>query len=223
MVVDADLLTKIEATLKRSVAKATIGVTCSDNTDHEFTSVSTLLKYENPKGSHIEAVRFRARADDWKKEATVSLTNYSFRTFEIEVRGTQATATKTRDELTIIIHGSKAWYWPLYKVDFVLLFGSAFFALWLVANIVLRIQHQSLVIPNSGSDQSLGVLFGVAVIATGMVIEFFRNRLFPRIQFAVGQGAKRHRLLEKIQWGVVISFLVSLSVAVVVHLVTRNG
>ncbi|MDO8846095.1 hypothetical protein [Methylicorpusculum sp.] len=92
MVIDDVVLFKVESLLQSRVAKPIITASCADSTDHEFSTVNALLKFENAKNSRIESVRFWAKKDgDWSKQAWVSFTPNSFRTFEVEVKGTQAT------------------------------------------------------------------------------------------------------------------------------------
>jgi len=136
MVVTEEALGKIEAVIKRDVAKPEISVSCADNTEHTFSSVNALTKYENTAGSQIESIRFWAvKAEDWSRQARVSISFSTFRTLDIEVKGTQAKAPSIRDELERICEGMKAWYWPIYKVDFVMLMLGSFFLLWLAVNV----------------------------------------------------------------------------------------
>lgn len=221
MVVDGESLTKIEKLLKSKVGQPTISASCTDNTDHEFTSVNTLLKYENSKRSRIESIRFRAvKEGDWSKQARVTFTPNEFRTLDIEVTGTQETAPRLRDDISVVAEGMKAWYWPLYKVDFVNLLFAAFLLLWLVANIVVRVRSGSLFVKSEGTDQSTGMLLAFALFGLGLTIHTFRNRLFPRMTFLIGQESGRHATLDKIQWGVVVSFGVSFFASLVFFMLT---
>ena len=226
MLVDEASLGKIEALLKRKIDKPKITASCVDKTEHEFSSVNTLAKYENSKGKRIESIRFWAIKDsDRSKQARVSLTSYNFRTLEIEVTGTQATAPKVRDELEEICEGIRVWYWPIYKIDFVLLMLGALFFLWLIANIIVRIQQGTLVLnnTNTNSDDALGILVAVAIIAVGSAVHFLRDRLFPRLTFLIGQEIRRHETLEKVQWGIVIAFIVSLVAGSAIVALTGEG
>jgi|LSQX01.2.fsa_nt_gb hypothetical protein len=224
MLLDEASLGKIEAILKRSVGKPTITVSCADNTEHEFTSVGALAKYENSKGSRIESIRFCAVKDgDWSKHARVSLTSYSYRTLEIEVKGTQATAPKARDELAEVCEGIRVWYWPIYRIDFVSLLFGGLFVLWLATSIIVRIQKGALILSNATADDVAGVIVAVAIISIGSAIHFLRDRLFPRFTVLIGQEIRRHKTLEKVQWGIVIGFGVSLLAGIATVAITGRG
>lgn len=215
MLIDEDSLKKIEALLKRKIDKPKVKATCADNTEHEFNSVSDLTKYENSKSKRIKSIRFWSVKDgDWTKQARVSFTSYDFRTLDIEVTGTQATAPKLRDDIEEISEGLRAWYWPLYKIDFVSLMFGALFLLWIAANIIVRVQQGALILNDAGSDDALGVLVALAIIAVGSTAHLLRDRLFPRITFLIGQEIGRHRTLERVQWCVVIAFVVSVAAGI---------
>ena len=82
--------------------------------------------------------------------------------------------------------------------------------IWLTVNIWLRIENNALVLSSAkDSDEIAGVLVVLAFLAIGLLINYFRNKLFPRMVFLIGQEIKRHGTLEKVQWVVVLGFMVS--------------
>ncbi len=225
MVVDAESLLKVEAILKRKVGQPKVSTSCANDTDHVFTSVNALLKYENAKRSKIVSLSFTARKDgDWTKQARLSLSSSEFRTLEIEVMGSQETAPRVRDELAIAMERSKAWYWFLYKIDFFYLLGSAVLGLWIAGNVILRIQKQSLTLEGSGrSDDALGLLILLFLFGSATLIHFLRGLIFPRLVFLIGQEIGRYNTLDKIQWGVIVSFLVSVAASIVSLFLPESG
>ncbi len=221
MLVNERALGKIEAVIKRKIGKLEISVSCSDNTEHQFSSVKTLTKYENPVRSRIQAIHFWAVKDgDWTKQARVSLSSGSHRTLDIEVKSTQATAPSVCDELEEICEGMRVWYWRLYKIDFVMLLFGGFFLLWFVANVWVRIKRGTMVLEGVNSDESAGLIVALGIIVVGSAIHFLRGWLFPRFTVLVGQEIGRHKVLEKIQWGIAVTFVVSLVASAVVALMT---
>ena len=57
MIIDASVLNKLENLLIENLSAPKIKVSCSDDVDHEFTSMSSLEQYENTKRSKIESIR----------------------------------------------------------------------------------------------------------------------------------------------------------------------
>ena len=53
------------------------------------------------------------------------------------------------------------------------------------------------------------VIGGAIVVGWGL--NRIRERLCPPVTFAMGQGKRRHENFEKIRWGVIVAFTVSLS------------
>lgn len=215
LVVTEEALRKIETVIKRKVAEPEITISCVDNTEHTFSSVSALTKYENTRETRIESIRFRAvKKDDWSKQVRVSISSNSFRTLDIYVKGSYDSAPSIRDELEKICEGMKAWYWPIYKIDFVRVMFGTFFLLWLTANIWFRIKRGTMILQNTNADDTAGFLVAIGIIAIGSVIHLLRERIFPRFSVLIGQGIDRHNFIEKIQWAV-IGLVVSLMVRLV--------
>ena len=98
-------------------------------------------------------------------------------------------------------------------MDFVIVVILSIFSLFAV--VFLRVAFGLV----DSSDESSGptarsvaiaytVLGGAVVVGWGL--NKIRERLFPSITFAMGQGKRRHENLEKIRWGVVVAFVISL-------------
>jgi hypothetical protein len=65
------------------------------------------------------------------------------------------------------------------------------------------------------------MLIWLVILCMFLVGEEVRDSLFPSAVFTIGQGKSRFRDKERIQWGVGITFLVSLAAGLVIWLITR--
>lgn len=92
--------------------------------------------------------------------------------------------------------------------------------LWLVANVWIRIEKGTLIMPQNGTDDAAGLIVAFTFGTIGAILHQFRNRLFPRLTFLIGQETRRHKTLDKVQWGVVVSFAVSFVASIVTFFLT---
>jgi len=213
MVVSQDHLKKIDVTLKKRIGVPKYSASCAGELDIEFSDVKELIQYENAKSTKLQSLRIRAKSDDWEKEARVSLRDSEFQSLEVEVTGSLQTAPRHRDELGEIFEGSKAWYWPVYKVNFIAVVIALYFLLLVSVNIWKIIEKGTIfweAEKSSGSSSGGSFFLILLVFAVAVLLNRIRNFLFPRMAFSIGQEVRRLQVLEKIQWGVVVAFLVSL-------------
>ena len=68
------------------------------------------------------------------------------------------------------------------------------------------------------STSALGQLVTLGLVAVlfviGILLNRFRDSIFPRAIFLIGQGGKRFKHLERFQWGVIIAFVVSFAAGI---------
>jgi hypothetical protein len=110
----------------------------------------------------------------------------------------------------------------LHRVDFASIAFLAYLILWFGLLIVVAFKW----VPVDSSkelnpgDSALAqlVLYGgiIVLFAIGIVLNRFRDSLFPRAVFLIGQGKARFQHLERIQWGIIIAFIVSFAAGVVI-------
>lgn len=201
-----------------------IRVDCADAICREFASVQKLLEYENPRSKEIRSIRISALATDFSKSAEVRLSSSSVRRISLDFSGREDVVSRLRDETLEVIEGMLPWYRVIHRFDFAAV-GFAIYALIFIA--LFAVVASGLLPTNETRDPSTqSVAFGqllaygipAVVLAIGIILNGFRDRLFPPAIFALGQGKQRFAQLERIQWGVAIGFIVSLVASIVVAL-----
>jgi hypothetical protein len=222
-VASPDALKKLATLLNNRVGNLTIRADCADDASREFTSIRELLAYENAKPKEIRRIHFSARSDDFTKRASIDLFGSQWRGISVDYHARDDVISRLRTDTLDIIEGMRPWYSPVHRVDFVSLGFFAYFVLWfgLLALIAMNIFPESDSNPQSSPRSraiaqliifgSIGLLF-----VSGIMLNRFRDSVFPRAVFMIGQGHSRFKQLEKFQWGGVIAFVASLVAGVVI-------
>lgn len=73
-----------------------------------------------------------------------------------------------------------------------------------------------MILQNTKADDTAWFLVVSGIIAAGSGIHFLRERLFPRFNVLISQGVRGHKVIEKVQWSIVIDFVVCLMSRIVV-------
>lgn len=219
-----DELKKLATLLNDRIGNVEIRVDCADDASRNFTSVRELIVYENPKAKEIRRIHLNARSDDFSKRATIDLSGSRWRGISLNYTARDDVVSRLRTETLDIIAGMRPWYSIMHRVDFVSVSVFAYMLLWfgllaVVAFKLLPVSESNESDPSSSAFAQL-VVFGViaALFGIGIILNRFRDSIFPRAVFTIGQGESRFKQLERFQWGFVIAFLASFSAGLVIAL-----
>ena len=187
-----------------------------------FKTVKELATFENPPRQQIQRLQISARSDDFKKRATIELSGSWRRGISLNIDARDDVVTRLRSDILDVVGGLRPWYGALHRVDFVPFMLVALFLLWF--GLVSAIAFKWL--PTDGSKDSTPSVSAMAQVVTwgvpavcfvmGIVLNRFRDSVFPGAVFLIGQAKGRFAHVERIQWGIVIAFVVSLVAGLVI-------
>lgn len=213
-VVRQDGLQKIWKLLEDHIGAVNASAECSDDMVREFNNWEQLASYENPSTKKMLKLSIQSRSDDRNKSANVNFSDNSWGTIRIWIEAPKRVGAEVKDAISDILDGMKPWYSVLARVDipYVIIFVFGF--AYIVSNIYFL--NQPTGTPKGISFERAFFLSGAVILFLGILAFFIwaLNKiwswLFPVGFFALGQGEQRYKTVEKVQWGILITFLVSL-------------
>lgn len=227
-VVGASELKKLYGILQDRIGEVYILAHCADNLYREFETVKDLIAYENPKSKEIRHIRLSARSNDYSKSATIDFFGSSWRGISIDCTGCQDDVSKFKEDTLDVIAGMRAWYDVMHRIYFVYAIFGLFFIvsfIWfitLIAYLVVEFKGESVSDFNARGINIAALPRGVmAIIAillymAGCFYNKLCDSLFPPAVFTIGQGKSRFKYKERVQWAVIIGFVVSLAAGFVI-------
>ena len=142
----------------------------------------------------------------------------------INVNGREDVVSRLKEDLLDIVAGMRLWYGVMHRVNFF----HVFLISWLILFIIRILSYISALalkfkwVPVDEMLTSLAALprgwlaiLSILLIVLGCFSNKLRNFFFPPITFAIGQGEARFKRKEQLQWGIVITFFVSLAATLV--------
>ena len=217
-----DELKKLADLLSDRIGTLEIRAECADDVARTFKSVKELATFENAKGKEIRRLHISARSDDFKKRATIDLSDSRWRGISLVFDARDDVVSRLRTEVLDLIVGMRPWYAVLHRVDFVSIAFLAYAVLWFGLLFVVAFKWVPVDSPKeqnpSGSAFAQLVMYGgIAVLfAMGIVLNRFRDSVFPRAVFLIGQGKARFQNLERVHWGIIVAFIVSFASGLVI-------
>ena len=186
-----------------------------------------MIDYENPKSKRINRIYLSARSDDYSKSATIAFRDSSSFSggVSLSITAREDVVLRLKDKILNIVAGTRRWYNALTRFDVADSTGFVSYLLFFVVVIILStfIAFKFGLISDSKEEMELGdqlsaFTFLVSIIFFIVYFAFFSKLLkwlFPLGVFTIGQGISRYETLERIQWCVVIAFMVSLAAGIV--------
>ena len=221
-VIGDDELKKIARLLADRIGNLEICADCADDVSRTFHSVNELVAYENPKPKEIVRIRLNSCSDDCSKNAAIDLSGSRWRGISLDFRARDDVVTHLRTDILDIIVGIRPWYSVMHRIDFVFIGFLAYSILWfgLIVVVAFKWIHVEEDYDSSHSAFAQLVVFGgiALLVAIGILLNRFRDRVFPRAVFLIGQGRARFKHLERIQWGFIIAFVASFAAGIVLAL-----
>ncbi len=199
----ADLLTERIGPIEKVV------VECSDDIQREFGSIKELLQFENPISKQIRRIQIRAHSADWEKQSTVTFRDSEWHGISIEIGARDDVVSRLRSDLLDVVAGMKLWYGFLHRRDWMLTSLSCGMILSIVALAGFALKHSALM--TMRNEVPVAILYmSMFFTLTSPFWNWLRNQIFPKVMFVLGQGKDRHQQNERFQWGVVITFVLSI-------------
>lgn len=218
-VVGPSELKKLTNLLQDSIGEVRIAAGCADGISREFETVDSLIEYENPKAKEIRDVRLFAVTQHSGVDSLVMVDlGRSFRGVDINFTGSEDIVSRLKEKTLDIIEGIRPWYNVLSRINF----GLVFVILFGIAWPQLARRYESVISENMMISIILG---GLIILPLYIILWFGGNKLgdylFPHAVFTIGQGESRFKHKERVQWSVVIGFIVSLATGLIIWLITR--
>lgn len=221
-IVGEEELNKLAKLLSDRIGNLEIRADCTDDVARTFKTVKELAAFENAKGKEIRRLHLFACSEDFEKRARIDLSGSRWRGISLDFEARDDVVSRLRTDILEIIGGMRPWYGALHRVDFGSIAFFAYLILWFGVLIVVAskwVQVDEVKQP-SPSASALGQLIlygGIGVLfAMGIVLNRFRDSIFPRAVFLIGQEKARFQHLERIQWGVIVAFSVSFAAGAVI-------
>ena len=216
-VVGPSELKKLTNLLQDSVGEVKITAGCADGISRDFETVDSLINYENPKAKEIRNVRLFAVTQHSGVDSLVMVDlGRSFRGVDINFTGSEDIVSSLKEKTLDIIEGIRPWYNVLSRINF----GFVFVILFGIAWPQLARRYESVISEN----MMILIILGFSLISLYAILWFVGNKLrdyfFPPAVFRIGQGKSRFKHKERVQWGVVICFIVSLATGLIIWLIT---
>lgn len=201
-----------------------IEVNCTDNLTRQFQEIVELVEFENAPKCTIKAIRFKTfiREKDIKKHAYLEFDDDKFSNVSINIEGQEEDVVELNHSIEDYLEGMKPWYSKITKVDFFYLFIGLFFLILLFIMAVVWFglipfpETQPTKETSSKADILVGLFF-ISPIFFGLILNWFKDRVFPISYFAIGQGKKRYEnmdYLRKLIVGVIVTGIVAMLVSV---------
>ena len=198
---------------------------CADNARRKFESLSQLLAFDNARAKEIRSLQFSATSEDLNRRADVAFGG-RFTSTPISVTlsaSEDGEILQTYEELKDTIDGTRSWYSLISRVDIGTGLLVSLGVLWFVVRIAV----------GEPPGPRIGVGLGQAVLLTALllgilgVVGFFgwvllrlHAKYFPRAFFALGQGAERYQVDDKMRWVVIIGSAITVFGSFVVAFLT---
>lgn len=208
--------------LSERIGEITLNADCADGVTRKFSTIAELLAFDNAKSKEIVRLRMMARSDDFKKRGEIDLSGSKWRGISIRLEAREDVVGRLKESVLDIVASMRPMYSWLHRYDFIWIL----FAIQLILGFLPALLVALGIYDGSGSASIsartaaratiLGLILPVFSIGLGTLANRFRNALFPKAFFAIGQSEKRLQKLEKIQGIVIMGFLVSFAASVVV-------
>ena len=212
-VCEAEDLERLTRLLDSEVGELSWEIACADGVTRSGENVATLLEFDNTPNRKIQGLRLHAGGYVGQRSASVQLGG-RFDELDASIEGPPEFVDQLRPALESQLSGLRVWYGRVTGIDFYLASLFLLILLWVTMRLAFLfgfIESSNEPPATSRRAQVIVVtaIAGISLIPWGL--SKIRDRLFPRATFAIGQGKRRHENLEKVRWGVIIAFGVSLA------------
>ncbi len=215
-VISEDDITKLNEKIIEFAGNSSIQIECSDNLTREMNKIDELLEYDNPRNKSIKSLRLSAYGKERFENRRVYLTfsDSELSNIYLSIEGPEKEVTILNEKINDKLDGFKPWYAFMTRVDFLFVFLGLYFLLIAYTYLgvlvgFINTAHNT-VEENSIKKDAIFFVIIVLPLVLSFILNWFRKKIFPISFFAMGQGKKRYKNLEKFRIVVVASFLLSI-------------
>jgi hypothetical protein len=200
-----------------------IKIKCNDGISRTYSSYKEFEKFDNPKSKEIRSI-FVNGYDKYMLNAYIDFSSSNRITSSLSIKADEETISRLRDKYTDLIDNSSPWYSKISRIDF----EKIFFFIGGVAFALLLIYSQSVSEEGKEKPGFLEILIAFLVVIAAIGIIFFfipfvlksiQEKYFPKVSFLIGLGNDRYNHAEKIRWGIIVAFTVSLVAGLLVTMI----
>ena len=216
-VIGSSELEEVVALLEEHIGGIYIRVECSDDLSRDFETVEELIAYRNPKSKEILRIYISALSDNYSKSAGMTFVHSIWSGILIKFKGPEDTVSRLKEEILDIIEGMRPWYNIVYnskvRTTISLIFGVI---IGLCIPSALGYKIGEIGLRNLLRDVMPIQLIAVIIfLPLWFLVQKPYSYLFPQASFLIGQGISRFEHQQRVRWGVVIAFFVSLAAGLV--------
>lgn len=214
IIIDSDSTSKLWKHVEEFSTNASATVLCADGIERKFKTLEELLAYENSIRAATKTIEIFGNSTIPNQSISVTIGRSYGARATLSIRGEEQVVTATRTRILDCFEGMRAWYSPIATLDL----WMFWFAVFIVLSLIIQLMSPSE--PPSRPERSFSeavqilgkaVLYLAPIFAIVFGVSRLKTRYFPMVSIAIGQGARRHKIDEKIRWTVIIGLLVSLA------------
>ena len=217
-------LEKLADAFASHIGEPNFDLQCSDQISRTFSDLQAVINYENPPRRRVLALTIRARSEDARNSASLSIDGSSLSMFSFHALGEENRVRNLKEAFEDQVAGMVPWYAWITRVNFVLLGCGAYvlaYGALLLSAVFSRSRSTAGPRPATTNPQADSIAILVVagalgfLLSSGWVLNQVRNRFFPAATFAIGQGLDRYETQEKVRWGWIAAISASFVASVV--------
>lgn len=213
------------ATLLSQFGTVSFKAKCADEVERDFADIDAVIGFANIRSREIRRLGLSASPAEWRPGQHAALSFSAPRSLldssvdlSITAESDELVVT-LRQDLLALVNERRPWYGRIATFD--LLKGAIVLGVAVLMGLFVGIAMGKISVvtgqPNDQGDARDGaktVVIAVGIVAALLLIGKFRDRVFPVAVFVIGEGADRWQTLERVQWGLVLAFFVSVAASV---------
>ena len=205
-IVSQAILEQLDAVFAERIGPTTYAVTCADDVSRSFGSLEELLRFDNGPSRRITKLIARSENREPYRAADVGFSDSQYSPISITVTAEEETVLSVRSRVLDIVRDAKPWYNIAATLDYVMVSLIVFFGFIIMAGAVVVMTGSTST--SSDDDELRGSLLSLILIggtfATGLGLNWLRDRLFPIGTFSIGAGIERDKRHETIRFRLVL-------------------
>ena len=198
-----------------------ISTTGIDQLTRAFVNIDELKQFRNGTKSQIKELEFIARDPTHEQRCTVSMSADGDNNVTFSIDAREDVAVRLNGFFEDFFEAVRPWYSSIAKakldsllVGVMLTVGAIIFLILLVSGRLSKIDWAEA----TSDGKAEAFMYGILIMLATTLLNSIKSRYFPMGVFSIGDGVRRQERLEKIQSGVIVSFVVSIAASCVMLL-----
>lgn len=222
---DEEHIKKLCKLLDGRIGPVEIKAACVDRVEREFKDVADLVKYENTKEAEIDKLSMTAWSENREKRASLVFAGdpTRLRGVFLDIAADDGVVLRLKSDILDIVSGTRPWFSRLSGTHFDLFFLMGSVVLFPLAGplVASKLRPLSITFKQNPTPAETAIasiiicVFMGAYIASAWGTYKVVKGVFPQSVFLLGQRRGRYKIIELLQWCVVIAFFVSLAAGMV--------